>query len=116
MIYNAAVLQILMAEGGDLLVVNGDAPVAGVRSDRVNDVGRDLTVGLSCELVGRQDHSSSALNQGQTGVVHHGNRRLYHLQTEQFVERAVVAVGYVEVENPCRWFTLTEWKIERSRN
>lgn len=112
MVDNAAVLQVLVAEGGDLLVVNGDASVAGVRSDRVGDVGWGLTVGLSRELVGRQDHSRSALKQGQTCVVHHGNRRLYHLQAEQPVERAVVAVGYVEVENPCGWFALTERKQE----
>lgn len=107
MVDDAAVLQVPVAEGGDLLVVNGDASVAGVGGDRVGDVGRDLTVGLSCELVGGQDHSASALNQGQPRVVHHGHGRLYHLQTEQSVERTVVAVGYVEVENPRGWFTLT---------
>ena len=109
---DAAELQVLVAEGGDFLVVNSDASVARVWGDGVGDVGRAAAVGLSCELVGCQDNSGPALNQWQASVIHHGDGWLYHLQTEEFVERAMMTVGYVEIENTSWGLTLTEGRQE----
>lgn len=98
---DASKLEVLVAECGDLLVVNSDASVARGCGDSVGDSGPALTIGLSCKLIGCQDHRGPALNQQQASVVHNGHRGLNNLQTKQLVEWTVMAVCYVEVENSC---------------